>query len=130
MKKYTDEELITLIRKLAREIGQIPTIRSINSADGYPKATVFTKRFGSWNNALLKAGLEPRHSTKGKNKTSAEMLDDLRKKAKELGHAPSFREVDQDTTMCSAGGYRTHFKASWADILKMAGLKPRRNQWL
>lgn len=51
-KKYTDEQLINIIKDKANELGRSPYFKEVEGA------SVAAKRFGSWNNALKVAGLK------------------------------------------------------------------------
>jgi 5-methylcytosine-specific restriction endonuclease McrA len=54
MRKYTDEELISLLLAQADRLGRTPTYREV-----VPNADTYRVRFGSWTNAVLIAGLSP-----------------------------------------------------------------------
>lgn len=54
---YTDEELLEKLRELAEQYDGPLTKSAVNRADGYPGATTYYRRFGSWENAKEKAGL-------------------------------------------------------------------------
>lgn len=56
-KRYTDGELITLLRILASDRNMKPTQRDILNDDRLPTHHTFNKRFGSVQNALGVAGL-------------------------------------------------------------------------
>ena len=59
-RKYSDMDLIILLRRLARRLGRSPSYEEANHQRGFPCALTFRERFGTWNNALEKAGLERR----------------------------------------------------------------------
>ncbi len=85
--KYTDEELLQLLKDKAQELGRSPYRRELIEG-----ATIDT-RFGSWNKALEKAGLEA-----NKEKSSdEELLQAIRDKAEILGRIP--RQVDVEISM-------------------------------
>lgn len=52
VKKYTDEELLDEIRDFYQRTGRIPLKNEFNAWD------IYQARFGSWNNAIKKAGFE------------------------------------------------------------------------
>ncbi len=56
-KWYTPEEIIEIIRNTAQKLGRVPSRRELNNI-GKP----CRKFFGSWNNAVLAAGLTPNRS--------------------------------------------------------------------
>lgn len=51
--KYSDNDLLEILRKFYEETGKLPTKRDI------PQFTTIYKRFGGWGGALYKAGLIP-----------------------------------------------------------------------
>lgn len=51
--KYSDEELLNIIRNKAKELGRTPKRKEIR------QFSVIRDRFGSWTNAVVKAGLKP-----------------------------------------------------------------------
>lgn len=58
-RKYTDEELLNELRFFKKEEGRIPTSRKdFNNNPGYPSFGTYIGHFGSWSNALKKAGLD------------------------------------------------------------------------
>jgi len=89
----TDEELISdLERVAADEDGYV----SMNTYDehGTYSAETFTRRFGSWGDALETAGLpaEPRRD-RDTQISDDELLDELQRLADELGKTPTFAEM-------------------------------------
>jgi hypothetical protein len=53
MRKFTDEELLERLISKARELGRTPSKRELGVGSN------FTKRFGSYNRAVIAAGLSP-----------------------------------------------------------------------
>ena len=58
--RVSEEELLTHLRDLATELGYPPSSRQMVAFGDYGVSTYETK-FGSWNDALRVAGLEPRY---------------------------------------------------------------------
>lgn len=59
-KRYTQEELIVLVKRLAEELGRTPSVTDVVAASRTgtcASPTAFVKHFGSWNKALCAAGL-------------------------------------------------------------------------
>lgn len=78
---------------------------------------MYQYRFGSWNDAVRKAGLTPRRN----EYTNKELIDILQKLAKKLGHTP--RRVDINEDCPNLDTYERHF-GSYEKAIKKAGLKP------
>ena len=62
--KYTDDELIDILKDLAVELERTPRMKDLMERDGGPYPSLYQKRFSSgglkedgWNNALELAGL-------------------------------------------------------------------------
>jgi Homing endonuclease associated repeat len=109
MKRYTDEELLDILREKARELGRTPKQREVSCY------STLQERFGSFNRALELAGLE----VSRKNYTDEELLDMIRDKAKELGRTPQIRDVPNYATIRSRFG-------SWNHALELAGFEKQR----
>lgn len=56
-RKHTKEELTSLLKNLAAEIGRTPRDVDIRNKPNFPSAKVFSNAFGGWNDALRDAGL-------------------------------------------------------------------------
>lgn len=54
---YSDEELLTKLHELAEEIDGPLTSSILDNAEGYPSLATYVRRFGSWSEAVKKAGL-------------------------------------------------------------------------
>lgn len=54
MKQISDKELIEDLRKIAKEIGKIPSVEDYRKLGKYGEPTI-KRRFGSWNKALKKS---------------------------------------------------------------------------
>lgn len=55
MRKYTDEELLENLVNLAERLGRTPSQTEVRN----PDSCTYRYRFGSYNNAVVAAGLEP-----------------------------------------------------------------------
>ena len=121
-KDYSDEELLEFMLQFYKKNGRSPKSDDfILNKEGFPSPKPYYKRFGSWNNALKKAGLDINIR---KDYTNEELLDMLRKKAKELGRSPSGDEVNDDVNMPNRSTYDKHF-GSMNNALKLVGLEVR-----
>lgn len=56
------KKLIAEIQSIADQLGRPPSLREIDELSSYSRST-YQDRFGSWNDAVEEAGLEPRHSS-------------------------------------------------------------------
>lgn len=64
----SDEQFLDLLRLKASELGHSPTWLEITLDQRFPSPTTLAKRFGTYNNAILAAGLKPNeYHKRGKN---------------------------------------------------------------
>jgi hypothetical protein len=56
--KYTDNELFDILRQFYKENGKVPMQSDFTNNSKCPSYALYRKRFGSWNWALLLAGLD------------------------------------------------------------------------
>ena len=55
--RYTPEELLDLLKKAANKLGRAPRSSELADIKGLPTYNTYIGRFGTWQNALLAAGL-------------------------------------------------------------------------
>lgn len=117
-KLYSDEELLTHIAELGSELGRTPGIRDMNKAEGRPSGALYAYRFGSWNNAVAKVGLDPRNRYSEK-----ELIDKLQRLSKELEHTPRRMDINECDYCPNIDTYERHF-GSYEKAIIEAGLTP------
>jgi hypothetical protein len=59
--RYHREELLGVLRDLADDLGRPPTQADLTRRHGLPHPSTYKYHYGSWNSALLAAGLTPVH---------------------------------------------------------------------
>ena len=79
------------------------------------------KRFGSFNNALKKAGQKVNVTTKYEKK---ELLDNLKQLNKDLGRIPKAKDLKDKKWTASYSTYKKYF-GSWKNALKKAGIEKK-----
>lgn len=62
-KRYSDDYLISEIRRFHKENNRLPTSADFNNNSGYPSDSSYFLRFGSWNNAIKVAGFDIKSET-------------------------------------------------------------------
>ncbi|WP_135855061.1 homing endonuclease associated repeat-containing protein [Halorussus salinus] len=113
---YSTNELLTHLRELATDLGETPTTREMNTI-GKHGADTYRKRFGSWNDALEKAGLT---STRASSLPPADaLLTELRQLKAELGRPPTPAEMRQQGKL-NPELYLIKF-GSWTHAVREAG---------
>jgi hypothetical protein len=115
---HTKEEILKEIRRVAKKIGRVPMVSDF---DGHSTIGmwVVTERFGTWNNALVQAGLKPGFK---RGWTKKELIQEIRWVAKKLGRTPTNREFNAHSTSCVVT-VRNRF-GTWDRAIKAAGLEP------
>lgn len=117
MKDYDESDLLDRLRRMAID-GEPPTCVEMNKAEG-PSSGLYRSRFGSWNEAIKKAGLEPRRKYDyGKE----EMLDYIRELA-DRDEPPTQAEAEKGDGPSSVT-IRQNF-GSWNEAVREAGFEPR-----
>lgn len=113
--------LLADVERVAEEYGRPPTYQEIQ-ADGQYSGSTYLERFGSWNDALEAAGLEPRRY-RGDRIPTRELLRVLRSLALRLGRAPMRTDMER----CGPYAGMTYYSrfGSWDDALSAAGIDTR-----
>lgn len=113
-RNMTDEELLDDLKKVAIKLGSNKiVIHEYEEYGKYSNAT-FSSRFGSWNKALLKAGLE---ITNQIWISKTELFENLEEVWIKLGHQPLRREMNKLNSKYSSGPYRNKF-GTWRKALE------------
>ena len=114
-RKYTDKQLIEIIKAKAEELGRAPFRHELSQ--GY---TIY-ERFGGWTKALEAAGMK--NNAPKKKYTNEKLLEIIKAKAKELGRTPICHELSQRTTIINYFG-------SWNNALKAAGMSAYKQKYI
>ncbi len=110
-RKYTKEELVDQLKSKFMSLGRTPMQVDIDNDPTMASVNSFVNYFGSYNDALLAAGIKP---SKKREYTDEELLYDLRQKYisvgyLETGKIPTNKDIDSDPNMASTRAYYTHF---------------------
>jgi hypothetical protein len=122
--QYTDDELLSHLRKLADD-GTQPTQDEIDESDGASSST-YQQRFGSLSGAAEAAGLEPAEAAKrgrGKRYPDEELLSWIDAYVREFSAVPSSEEA-RHWPGPSLSTFRLHF-GGWREAVRRAGYEPR-----
>mgnify|MGYP006279947471 CR=1 FL=1 len=116
--KVSGEELLEDLRELADELGEPPRFEEMVK-HGDHRARTYTKRYGSWAEALEAAGLDPEDRSGGTQQVSTDqLLADLRRLHEELGRVPTATDVVEEGSHGIAT-YQRRF-GSWSEALEAA----------
>lgn len=110
----TDQELLDDLKNVADKLGRDNlTGREYDEFGRFSSATI-ARRFGKWNNALEKAGL---NITFNANISEKDLFANLEEVWIKLGHQPQRRDMKQPISKYSERGYVTKFE-SWRKALE------------
>jgi hypothetical protein len=133
---YDDDEILAELKRVAA-IAPVGTFsRRVFEQHSRVSAKTVRRRFGSWEAALQQAQLQGRYSgavvtekqivSVAKQMTDAELIDELRRVASNLGRdVVTTREVDEHSRVGSAI-FRRRF-GSWKSAMESAGLEVARS---
>lgn len=124
------EQMLDELRRLTKQLGHVPTQKELELAATQrlcATSATYKDHFGSHIQACREAGLSAPVARGPRLRSDQEMIDDLRRLAKALGHTPSTRETIQGCRqgICpTASTYRLRF-GTYFRALAAAGLTPR-----
>ena len=111
---YSDDFLLSELKRYYEEHNEVPTSLIFDSKDNnYPSSNVYMKRFGSWNNALKKAGLELNLI---KYYTKEEIVKEAVNFYKKYGRSPYYYELSYSSGLISNNW------GNWTNFLKACNL--------
>ena len=114
------EDLIAELQRLADELCHTPSQNEMAAHGAHAHAT-YQDRFGSWNEAINAAGLEPNPGGR-RGLSDEDLLDELRRLADELDRTPTCRNMKRQGRY-DPSTYRYRF-GSWNAAIEEIGLGP------
>lgn len=111
-----DDDLIQDIRALAEELGRPPLGTEVDELGKF--STVPYRRFGTWDEVLQKAGLEP---VDRKDISNEDLIDEIQRLSEDIGHPPTRSEMTEHGQY-SPSPYIDRF-GGWNASLRTAGLE-------
>jgi len=120
MRSPPAERLLDELQRLADKAERTPT-QTLMAEEGKFSHRTYERQFGTWVQALEKAGLEldPRQH---QNIPKADLLRELERLTKEKGRPPSAREMDSEGKYAT-NAYDRKF-GSWNEAVRLVGLDP------
>jgi len=119
---YTDEELLNYLKKFYYDNGRAPKRREFEIHPDYPGKTTYCRRFGSWKNALEKAGILDKMEHV-RIYTSEEISDSLFQFYETYGQIPKYNDFRNGAMSIHASTILRRF-GTWNNALKTVGLDP------
>lgn len=115
------EQLIKKLQEWVNENGRIPKEFDLLHNPKYPSYVTYAKVFGSWDNALITAGIGIRQAKK--KYTTKQLIEILQKWGKDNDKIPAIKDFDKNKNLPSFQTYTNEF-GSWGNALTEAGFKP------
>ncbi len=116
----SDDVLLDDLRVIATKLGRDSLTQDLYNGHGRFAAATVKRRFGTWNTALKRSGLQVQ---KRINVPGGEFLQDLRRVAQSLGtQSVSVNAYDLNGTFCHDAISKRF--GSWATAIEQAGLLP------
>lgn len=130
-RRWPDEKIIGALQVAAMRLGHTPTVEEWDKGPFLPDRRIIRKRFGSWNDAVTAAGLEPRR--RGVNvghaaATSAGAIASLRFCQSRLNRTPRRSDLRLLSNELHAQGLPSSpttvrkMLGPWDEALKKAGI--------
>lgn len=95
--KLDRKDSVESLRRLATELGHTPTAKECDTCAYTPAVSTLVFRFGSYNKAMIAAGLRKRETTGGRRQVHSRerSVAALRRLAEELGRTPKALECQR-----------------------------------
>jgi hypothetical protein len=106
----TKREILEDIQRVAEELGRPPKHEEYKKFGQFSPSTA-ERKFGSWNEAVLEAGLEPHRHT---NVSREDILEDIERVTEELGRKPKLSELNERGRY----GKELYVKHDWEDAFR------------
>lgn len=116
--RISDADLCDALTDLAATIGTVPTSADMKE-QGPHSANTYIDRFGSWEDALVAAGLDP--DDMASRVATETLIDALQELAADLDRAPFARDMN-DSGPFHTSTYSRRF-GSWSAALEAAGIE-------
>ena len=120
--KYTNEQLLEMIRAFERRHGHTPSHADCRAKNGLPSSTTFAKIWGNYNNAIRAAGFEPNPDTVERQYSAEELQLKLRQLGKEIGYVPIITDLRKAKGYPDRGNYERRY-GNLKHALDAAGIK-------
>ncbi|MBT7903586.1 hypothetical protein HN587_07015 [Candidatus Woesearchaeota archaeon] len=121
---YSNNELLDILKQVSEKLGRTPKVNEFDKLDeSYPKSILYHRRFGSWNNAIKKAGLDITKEMKYTKKMIISSLHDFKKLHSRVPKALDFSTGKPEYVIVK----RILQVNTWHEVLEKAGFK--KSEW-
>ena len=115
-----ETELLDEMKSLRDELGRAPKRREMDRQGQFDSST-YSYRFGTWNDALRAANIDP---SKRRNIPNSDLKDEIWRLANELNRPPTRDEMEQQGKFSHS--VYSHRFGTWTDALIETGLEPHK----
>jgi len=122
LKRYTDNELLNIIKSEAIKLRTTPTVNHFSCNPSLPHYQTYYARWGSWQDVLKAAGLSSHNIRTKKRYTDGHLLNLLRLESKRLGRTPTSPHFKNSPDLPSVETYVSRW-GSWNNAIRAAGLE-------
>ncbi len=119
--KYNKDILLSLLIEFVKENGRNPQARDFVKNPKYPHFSTFQREFGSWDNALIEAGIYIERSW-----TRDEIIESIKRFSEKNGRPPMQKDFVGNPEYPSQASVQRAFDGSWNNALKATGLEINR----
>jgi len=112
--KYSDQDLISELRAVAGRLGTTRLTVAVFNHHAMPNAETLRRRFGSWADALKRAGLEV--APLGRRYSDDHYQENMQQVWEHYGRQPSYGEMNRAPSRIPAGAYEAKW-GSWRKAL-------------
>ena len=117
----SDEDLLSDVSAVAQRLHKDTVSSAEYARNGkFSRDTCF-KRFGNWENVLLKAGLAPQEQKSGKRVLDELLMEEIERVWIQLGRQPTATDIKNGVSKYSLNTYTRHFRG-WRGALNALSL--------
>lgn len=117
IKVISKEEMISDLQLVANKVNKTRLNSSEYALHGKYSKGLFFRKFGSWNNALIAAGLTPYEVTSGKRVSEYDAVEEIERIWTLLGHQPTTTDIKNGVSKYSLHVFERRF-GTWRKALE------------
>ena len=112
----TDEQLISDLLRVSQNIGEVSFSSGTYRKYGTWSSDTYFKRFGTWNRALVCAGLQPYKQCSSRKIDNEKILEEIERLWIKLGRQPTATDIRNGESIYSLNTFIRHF-GGWRNAL-------------
>ena len=126
-KKYSKNQLIEILQQWANKNGRIPTEKDFYKNLDLPNFKTYRREFGTWNNALIVAGIGIRQREREKKYSRDQLIEILQQWEKDNNKIPKEKDFTNNPNFPYYTTYINEF-GTWNNALINAGIGIRQKE--